>query len=95
MTKSGCDISCLSLLWDLVDGESWWQALLELIGLLLVVQHEGVQVSATPDLEFDAGGVGSLVVVLLDAGRFSTLPAVLNELLDIVNLLRHCDLGRS
>ena len=44
------------------SGRTWGQALLQLVGLLGIVKHKGVQVPTTPDLELD-GVLG----VLLDA----------------------------
>jgi len=51
----------------LIKGESWHtggEALLELLGLIGVLQDKGVEVSLAPDLELDLLGV----LVLLDPG---------------------------
>jgi len=65
---------------DFADGESWRQTLLQLLRLIRVLDHEGVEVPMAADLELDVLAIGRL----LDACRGCILtPADLNELLDV------------
>ena len=73
---------------DLLDMESRRERLLELVGLLRVVNDEGVEEACAADLEL---GLRHPVVntVLLDASRLGVPPAGdLKELLDVGDLLR-------
>lgn len=56
----------------------------ELLGLLLVLEHQSVEVTGTPDLELGGSGV------LLDDGRLDVLSAgQLDKLLDVLDFLGH------
>lgn len=73
---------------DLNDVKTRGKRLLELLGLLLVVDREGVEEARASDLE-----LGDLLAVstggALDAGRRGVLSASnLEEFLDVGNLLR-------
>lgn len=73
---------------NLLDMEARRERLLELVGLLRVVNDEGVEEARAADLEL---GLRHLVVnnVLLDASRLGVPPAGdLKELLDVGDLLR-------
>lgn len=73
---------------DLLDMEARRERLLELVGLLRIVNDEGVEEARAADLEL---GLRHLVVnnVLLDASRLGVPPAGnLKELLDVGDLLR-------
>merc|ERR1712133_14814 len=64
--------------------ESRRERLLELLGLLTILNHQSVQVSAASHLEL---GVGS---VLLDLDGFGVFPSSRQqEIFDLLNLLRH------
>merc|ERR1712032_116822 len=81
----------LLLLWgslsNLLDLKSWWERLLELLSLLLVVKNQSVQERRASDLELGSGGLfsrlglgrgGGGVVFdssLLDPGEGSVLSA--------------------
>lgn len=78
----------LDRLADLNDVETRGKRLLELLGLLLVIDREGVEEARASDLE-----LGDLLAVgtrgALDAGGRSVLSARnLEEFLDVGNLLR-------
>jgi hypothetical protein len=76
----------LVLLGNLGDRQVRGQALLELLGLVVVLQDEGVEVLLTADLELDVVGL----LALLDARGGSIRPAAdLDELLDIGDFTRH------
>jgi len=53
-----------------VEGLTWRQALLQLIRLVRVLKHEGVEVTVASDLELDL----VVVRVLLYAGGYSKFP---------------------
>lgn len=62
---------------------TWWEGLLELVGLLGILENKGVEVALAADLELDSSGL----LALLDASRAGVLAAAdLNEGLDIGNL---------
>jgi hypothetical protein len=78
--------SDLVLLGNLRDVKVRGKALLQLVGLVAVLEDKGVEVSLASDLELDVLGL----LVLLDARGRSVLPtADLDELLDIGDLTRH------
>ena len=88
MTRKASRLRGLSLvlLGDILDLEAGRKRLLELLGLLGVLQDESVEVPLAADLELDLLGA----LVLLDArGRSIASPADLDELLDISDFLRH------
>lgn len=81
-----CSLSLGVLLWRIGDGEVRWQRLLQLLGLLGILQDKGVEMSLAADLELDLGGL----LGALNAGRGSILASAnLNEILDIGDLARH------
>ena len=57
----------------LLNLEAWWQGLLQLVCLLLVVDHQSVEEPGAPDLELDVVGV------LLDLDAAGVLPPGLQE----------------
>lgn len=60
--------------------------MLELLGLVRILQDERIEVSLASDLELGLGGL----LALLDTGRGSILAAAdLNKLLDIGDFARH------
>jgi len=64
--------------------ETGWEGLPELVGLLLVVDDESVEVATAAHLELDA------VLVLLYLHRFGIgSPGSQEEILDLHDLLRH------
>lgn len=78
--------SLVALLRDIGDLKGGRERLLELLGLLGVLEHQGVQVLLATDLELDVLGL----LVLLDARGGGVLPtADLDELLDISDFARH------
>jgi len=82
----GDTLALLVLLGGIGDGESWGKRLLELLGLLRVLEDESVEVTVAADLELGLARDGAL----LDAGRGGVLAAAdLNELLDVLDFLRH------
>ena len=75
-----CALALGVLLADVGDGKPWGKGLLKLLGLVGVLEDEGVDVAAASDLELDVVGL----LVLLDTGRLGVLsPADLDELLDV------------
>jgi len=78
----------LVLLFDFLEVEQRWQALLDLVQLLRVrgLEDQGVQVSLAPDLQLNVLALG----VFLDAGALCILsPSELKELLDVCGFGRH------
>merc|ERR1712113_255295 len=70
---------------DVFDGESWWEGLLEFLGLVSVLNFQGVKVSRASDLEFGLTGL-----VDLDGNGLGVLSSGLQEeILDLTDLLRH------
>ncbi len=68
------------------------KGLTELVGLLVVLEDQGVKVARAANLELG----GLLLGVLLDADLLGVLPASNNEeLLDVSDLLRHCVLSQE
>lgn len=76
----------LVLLRNLCDLQVRRKGLLKLLGLVVVLQHQGVEVLLASDLELDVVG---LLVLLDPRGRSVLATADLDELLDISDLLRH------
>lgn len=71
---------------DLCDLQVGRKALLQLLGLVIVLEHQSVEVLLASDLELDVVGL----LVLLDPRGGSVLPtADLDELLDVSDLLGH------
>merc|ERR1712086_1031399 len=69
---------------ELLHLEAWWQGLLQLLGLLLVGNLEGVKEPRAANLELN------IVSVLLDLHALGVLPAGFQqELLDLLDLPRH------
>lgn len=74
---------------ELLDLEAGGQGLLQLLGLLLVGNLEGVQEPGAPDLELDVLGV------LLDLDALGVLaPGLQEEVLDLLDFARHGAGGR-
>lgn len=70
---------------NLLDSQTWRERLLELVGLVGVVDAEGVEVPGAAHLELDG------VLGPLDPHRPRVLPPCRQqEVLDLVDLLRHC-----
>lgn len=59
-----------------------WQGLLELVGLLGVLEDKGVQVTLAADLELDQGGL----LAALDASRAGVLAAADLDELGVVSM---------
>jgi hypothetical protein len=79
-------LSRLLLAGDVGELQVGGKALLELLGLVVVLENQGVEVLLAADLELDVVGL----LVLLDPGGGSVLPAAdLDELLNVGDLLRH------
>jgi len=79
----GVKITVVSLL-QFLDLETRGQRLLQLLGLLLVGDLQGVQEPGASDLELGVVGV------LLDLDALGVLPARLQqEVLDLLDLTRH------
>merc|ERR1712157_98074 len=71
----------------LLDLEAWRQRLLQLVCLLLVVDHQSVEEPGAPNLELNVVGV------LLDLDAAGVLPPGLQEeVLDFLNLSGHFEL---
>ena len=65
---------------------TWWEGLLELIGLLGILEDKGVKVTLAADLELDGGGL----LAALDASRAGVLAAAdLDEVLDVGDFSWH------
>lgn len=65
---------------------TWWEGLLELIGLLGILEDKGVEVTLAADLELDGGGL----LAALDASRAGVLAAAdLDEVLDVGDFSWH------
>eukprot|EP00746_Dinoflagellata_sp_MGD_P164944 gnl/MRDRNA2_/MRDRNA2_93927_c0_seq1.p1 gnl/MRDRNA2_/MRDRNA2_93927_c0~~gnl/MRDRNA2_/MRDRNA2_93927_c0_seq1.p1 ORF type:complete len:110 (-),score=6.94 gnl/MRDRNA2_/MRDRNA2_93927_c0_seq1:57-347(-) len=81
---STVDIQRPSICSDLLLLQCRWQRLCELVGLVLVLDHKSVEVSAATDFELRLG------TVPLYLNRFGILAAChLQELTDLRNLLWH------
>merc|ERR1719145_250140 len=71
----------------LLDLETWWQGLLQLVCLLLIVDHQSVEKPGAPNLELNVFGV------LLDLDAAGVLPPGLQEeVLDFLDLSGHFEL---
>lgn len=85
-SRQNLSLDLLVSLGNVSDDEGGRQALLELLGLVGVLENQGVEVSLAADLELD------LRLVLLDPRGGGVRPAAdLDELLDISDFLRHFD----
>merc|ERR1711979_81431 len=70
---------------DVFDGESWWEGLLQFLGLVSVLNFQGVKVSRASNLEFGLAGL-----VDLDGNGLGVLSSGLEEeVLDLADLLWH------
>lgn len=78
---------------QLVNLQSWWQRLDQLLGLTSVVDGQSVQVSGTTDLELGLSELLTVLVQLLVNLNSSKLDIVssgqFQELLDISNFSGH------
>jgi len=71
---------------EFFDLETWGQRLLQLLGLFLVSDNEGVQVSGAAHFEL------GVFCVFLDLHRLGVLPPGLQqEVFDFHDLFRHVD----
>ena len=65
---------------------TWWEGLLELVGLLGILEDKGVKVTLAADLELDGRGL----LAALDASRAGVLAAAdLDEVLDVGDFSWH------
>merc|ERR1712187_505401 len=70
---------------NVLDGESWWEGLSELLGLVSILNLQGVKVSGASDLELGLAGL-----VDLDGNGLGVLSSGLKEeVLDLADLLWH------
>lgn len=92
MVKPGTIVSMLcDQVWWLMR-HTWWEGLLELIGLLGILEDKGVEVTLAADLELDSGGL----LAALDASRAGVLAAAdLDEVLDVGDFSWHFGGSRS
>lgn len=73
-----------NLLLDFFHLQTWWQRLLQFLGLLLVEHHQCVQESGATDLEL------GVIWVLLDLDGAGVLPAGFDqEVLNLFDFTRH------